>query len=127
MDYIWKPKPDSGLIGSVSLEVPKLKDQFKIIRDMSIKPKDGGLELSQQLDVVEQQVEMSAKYIKSIKLEHEETGTKINSLDELLYWKETRDLVLGEISNIIINGPSLGKLSSIKSKSKQDTLSVVQV
>lgn len=108
MEYVWSPQQDSGLTGSVTVEIPNVKKQFEIIRSMSVKPKEGGLELSDQLDVVEKQIELSKDFIKSVKLEHS-SGQKIKSFDELLFWKETRDLVLGEISGIIINGPSLGK------------------
>ena len=108
MEYVWHPKDDSGLSGSVTVEIPNVKKQFEIIRSMSLKPKEGGLDLSDQLDVVEKQIDLSRDYVKSVKLEHS-SGEKIKSFDELLFWKETRDLVLGEISSIIINGPSLGK------------------
>ena len=109
MEYVWEPKPDSGLSGSVTIDIPSLKEQFKLLRDLSVKPKDGKMDLSDQLDIVEKQIDNCGKYIKAVKLVHTETKKAINSYEEMLMYKQTRELVIGEISGILVNGIDLGK------------------
>jgi hypothetical protein len=109
MEYTWSPSEDSGLSGSVVIDIPTLKEQFKLIREVSITPTDGKMDISSQLDVVEKQVENCAKHIKSVKLKHIKSGKEIKSLEDMLMYKQTREIVIGEISSLLMNGIDLGK------------------
>lgn len=110
MEYVWEPQQDSGFIGSITITIPPIKEQFKAMRDMQTKPgEDGKLKLSDQLDMLEKQLEFCKQYIKEIKLKHEKSEKMFRSFDDLLYFKQTREIVLSDLANTIINGIDLGK------------------
>ena len=59
---------------------------------------------------MEKQLELCKKYVKQVNVEHCQSKKVFKSVDEMLYFKQTKDLLIGDCVSFIVNGIDLGKL-----------------
>jgi hypothetical protein len=107
MEYLYKAKADFS--GEILIDIPSIKEQFKILKELQLSHgEDGKLAFSSQMDAVEKQLDLCKKHIKKVSLEHV-SGKSFSDVDEMMYYKQARELLLGDIASLIINGIDLGK------------------
>lgn len=110
MDYSYELKEESGFSGTIELKMPTVKEQFKILKDLNLSPdKDGKMAFADQIDTVEKQLDLCAKYIKEVYIKHTLSGREFKSVDDMMYFKQTREIMLNDIASMLINGIDLGK------------------
>lgn len=110
MEFKYKIKNDD-FVGEILINIPTISEQFKILKEIQIvADKDGKTSFSSQLDSMEKQLELCQKYVKSVSIEHIKSKTIFKSLDEMLYFKQAKDLLLEDCVSFIVNGIDLGKL-----------------
>jgi hypothetical protein len=109
MEYVYELKDKKAFVGSILIEIPNIKEQFKILKELNIAPsEDGKVKFADQLDTVQKQLDLCEKYIKKVDIKHS-SGKEFKSVEDMLYFKQTRELLLNDISGMMINGIDLGK------------------
>jgi len=93
----------------LTVKIPNVKEQFKILKELNIAPsEDGKMKFADQIDTVQKQLELCEKYVKEVDIKHT-SGKHFKSIEDMMYFKQTRELLLNDISSMIINGIDLGK------------------
>ena len=109
MEYLYELKEESGFKGCLTVVIPSIKEQFKILKELNIKSVDGKMAFSDQIDTVEKQLELCEKHVKEVDIKHFVSGKEFKKIEEMFYFKQTRELLLNEVASMIINGVDLGK------------------
>lgn len=101
VDY--KPS-NPGFSGTLKIKIPTYKERLKMAKTLSLdklQDKDAA-----QLDILDGLIDAVKSHIATIDLKF--AGEVFKTVDDLDYFKEGTDL-LTEISQVLINGISLGK------------------
>lgn len=109
MEYLYELKEESGFKGCLTIVIPNMKEQFKILKELNIKTSEGKMAFSDQIDTVEKQLELCQKHVKEVDIKHIVSGKEFKKIEDMFYFKQTRELLLNEVASMIINGVDLGK------------------
>jgi len=91
----------SPFVGVVEIEVPLYVERLDLVKSLDIDPNNPGLDNAVDL------IKETKKRIKSIKLEAKGQTDKIESFDDLSYYKEGADII-NDIGRMMVNGFPLG-------------------
>ena len=94
--------------GTIKIKVPKHVERIKLIRDLNTKVESTGALVNGEMDSTEKMLEFAKKNIEVVSLKRIEDGCEVKTVEWLEYDVEGAE-ILGEISQVLLQGVKLGK------------------
>lgn len=110
MDFTYQLKEETGFKGIIVVSIPSRMERLKMLQDIRFSlGSDGKAQLSSDhMEFAIKQQKMVEDHVKKVDIEVVSTGQKVYDLKDLDVFSEF-NLIVNEISEILINGISLGK------------------
>lgn len=114
--YDYRPEENGSkdFKGVIVLKWLNYNERLQLIKKLNFKVgKQGNFQENDSMEIALKLINLSAEYVEKVDVYHVESEEKFSSLEDLGYYSEGVELI-SELSNILVNGVSLGKKSGKK-------------